>query len=122
MLAPPNQGTEVVDYVKDFFAYKWIHGPSGQELGTNPESVPNRLKPIDIEVGIIAGDQSLNPIFSALIPGPDDGRVSVERAKLEGMTDFLVISDTHTSVLKNPAVLKQIAYFLENGKFDHSTD
>jgi hypothetical protein len=122
MLAPPNQGTEVVDYVKDFFAYRWIHGPTGQELGTNPESAPNRMKPIDIEVGIIAGDQSLNPIFSALIPGPDDGRVSVERAKLEEMTDFLVISSTHTSILKNSAVLKQIAYFLEHGKFDHSTD
>ena len=82
MLAPPNQGSEVVDYVKDFFAYKWIHGPPGQELGTTPDSTPNKLKPIDIEVGVIAGDKSLNPIFSGLIPGPDDGRVSVERAKL----------------------------------------
>jgi len=122
MLAPPNRGSEVVDYVKDFFAYKWIHGPPGQELGTNPESALNKLKPIDIEVGIIAGDKSLNPIFSALIPGPDDGRVSVERAKLEEMTDFLVISSTHTYITKNPAVLIQAAYFLEHGRFDHSQD
>ncbi|MBW2174751.1 MAG: alpha/beta hydrolase, partial [Deltaproteobacteria bacterium] len=122
MLAPPNRGSEVVDYVKDFFAYKWIHGPPGQELGTNPESSLNKLKPIDIEVGIIAGDKSLNPVFSALIPGPDDGRVSVERAKLEEMTDFLVISSTHTSITKNPAVLIQAAYFLEHGRFDQSQD
>jgi hypothetical protein len=120
MLAPPNRGSEVVDYVKDFLAYKWIHGPPGQELGTNPESTPNRLKPIDIEVGVIAGDKSLNPIFSAIIPGPDDGRVSVERAKLAEMADFLVIPSPHTSIVKNPVVLKQTAYFLENGKFDHS--
>jgi len=122
MLAPPNRGSEVVDYVKDFFAYKWIHGPPGQELGTNPESALNKLKPIDIEVGVIAGDKSLNPIFSALIPGPDDGRVSVERAKLEEMTDFLVVSSTHTYITKNPAVLIQVPYFLEHGKFDHSQD
>lgn len=120
MLAPPNRGSEVVDYLKDFFAYKWIHGPPGQELGTNPESTPNKLKLIDIDVGIITGDKSINPIFSGLIPGPDDGRVSVERAKLEGMTDFLVISSTHTSIVRKPDVLKQVAYFLEYGKFDHS--
>ncbi|UCD86754.1 MAG: alpha/beta hydrolase [Desulfobacterales bacterium] len=122
MLAPPNQGSEVVDYVKEFFAYKWLYGPPGQELGTNPESTPNRLKPIDIEVGIITGDRSFNPIFSALIPGPDDGRVSVERAKLQEMTDFLLISSPHTSIVTNPAVLKQVAYFLDHGKFDHSQE
>lgn len=122
MLAPPNQGTEIVDYLKDFFAYQWMHGPSGQQLGTDPASAPNRLKPIDIEVGIIAGDASLNPIFSALIPGPDDGRVSVERAKLKEMKDFLVIPSTHAAILRNPAVSQQITHFLENGKFDHSTD
>ena len=122
MLAPPNQGSEVVDYVKKFFLYKWIHGPPGQELGTTPESTPNKLKPIDIEVGVIAGDKSLNPIFSGLIPGPDDGRVSVERAKLAEMSDFLVISSTHKSIVRNPAVLKQVAYFLEHGKFDHTQD
>jgi hypothetical protein len=120
MLAPPNRGSEVVDYLKDFFAFQWTHGPPGQELGTNPESTPNRLRPIDIEVGVIAGDTSLNPVFSALIPGPDDGKVAVERAKLAEMTDFLVVSSTHTFIMRNPAVLAQVVQFLEHGKFDHS--
>lgn len=122
MLAPPNQGSEVVDYLKDFFAFQWTHGPPGQELGTNPESTPNRLRPINVEVGVIAGDTSLNPIFSTLIPGPDDGKVSVERAKLAEMTDFLVVSSTHTFIMRNPTVLAQVVHFLEHGRFDHSQE
>jgi hypothetical protein len=122
MLAPPNQGTEVVDYLKDFFAYQWIHGPAGQELGTDPGSTPNRLKPINIEVGIIAGDMTLNPILSSLIPGPDDGKVSVERARLNEMTDFLVVPSTHTFIMRNPGVMAQVDHFLVHGKFDHSKE
>jgi hypothetical protein len=120
MLAPPNKGSEVTDFMKDFFIYRWIEGPAGQELGTGPESVPNRLKPIDLQLGIIAGDRSLNPVFSAIIPGPDDGKVAVERTKLEEMSDFLVISSTHTFIMRNPNVLRQVVHFLEHGRFDHS--
>jgi hypothetical protein len=122
MLAPPNQGTEVVDYLKDFFAYEWIHGPAGQELGTDPGSTPNRLKPIDIEVGVIAGDMTLNPILSSIIPGPDDGKVSVKRARLDEMTDFLVVPSTHTFIMRSPAVMAQVDHFLVHGKFDHNQE
>jgi triacylglycerol lipase len=122
MLAPPNQGTEVVDHLKDLFLYQWIDGPAGQELGTDPASTPNRLKPINIEVGIIAGDMTLNPILSSLIPGPDDGKVSVERAKLREMTDFLVVPSTHTFIMRNPSVMAQVYHFLVHGKFDHSQE
>lgn len=122
MLAPPNQGTEVVDYLKDFFAYQWIHGPAGQELGTDPESTPNRLQPINIQIGIIAGDLTLNPILSSLIPGPDDGKVSVERTRLDEMTDFLVVPSTHTFIMRNPAVMDQVDHFLVHGKFDHNQE
>lgn len=120
MLAPPNQGSELVEHLKEFFAYRWFHGPAGQELGTSPGSLPSRLKTIAIEVGIIAGDKSYNPIFSALIPGPDNGNVSVERAKLKEMTDFLVVPSTHAFIMRNPAVMKQVVHFLEYGKFDRS--
>ena len=122
MLAPPNQGTEVVDCLKDFFLYKWFNGPAGQELGTGSGSLPKNLKPIDIEVGIIAGNRSLNPIFSMLIPGPDDGKVSVERTKLPEMKDFLVVPSTHTFIMKNDKVLEQVLHFIEHGAFVHNPD
>jgi triacylglycerol lipase len=122
MLAPPNHGSELTDYFETFCFYKWIYGPAGQELGTDPESTPNRLKPIDIEVGILAGNRSMNPIFSPIIPGPDDGRVSVDHTTMAEMTDFLVIPTSHNGIVSNAAALKQVAHFLEHGKFDHRGD
>ncbi|MCP4346253.1 MAG: alpha/beta hydrolase [Desulfobacterales bacterium] len=118
MMGPPNHGSEIVDYLRGFFLFKWRNGPAGQELGTGKQSVPNTLKPIKAEVGIITGNKSFNPLFSGLISGPDDGKVSVESAKLEGMKDFIVLPCNHTFIMKNKAAMKQMVYFLENGKFE----
>jgi len=46
MLAAPNHGSEVTDFFRNFFLYKWIYGPAGQQLGTEAESLPNILKPV----------------------------------------------------------------------------
>jgi hypothetical protein len=121
MLAPPNQGSEVIDHLMRFVLLRWFTNPAARQLGTTPGGITRRLKPIDIEVGIIAGSKSFNPFFSALLPGIDDGRVSVERTKLEEMADFLMISSSHTFIVRRPAVFRQVAHFLEHGKFDHSS-
>ena len=62
LLAPPNQGSELVDAVGDVAAFEALLGPTAVELGTNSDSLPNRLGPADYEVGVIAGRQSINPI------------------------------------------------------------
>jgi triacylglycerol lipase len=118
MLSPPNQGSEVVDYLREFFLYKWVTGPAGQQLGTDTESLPKRLKPVDIEVGVITGDKSFNPWFSSLVSGPDDGTVSVEGARLKEMTDFIVVDNTHTFIMRDSFVLQQVFHFLRYGKFN----
>jgi triacylglycerol lipase len=119
MLAPPNQGSEVVDRLGWLFLFKWINGPAGNELGTGTNSTPNKLGPANFPVGIIAGDRSINWINSLLIPGRDDGKVSVQRTKLAGMTDHLVIHATHPFVMKNHEVIRQTIQFLRAGSFDH---
>ena len=119
MLAPPNQGSELVDILKDNALFKVATGPAGQELGTDPASIPLALGPVDFEVGVIAGNKSLNPLFSRLIPGQDDGRVSVERAKVEGMADFSVVPRIHPLMMNSSKVISQIVCFFENGRFDH---
>lgn len=122
MLAPPNQGSEVADVLKDLAPYEWFNGPAGQQLGTGPDSLPNRLGPVDFPVGIIAGnaphvvDQLLTDVF----PGENDGKVSVERTKVEGMSDFLVVPYDHTFIMDEPEVIRQTLKFIAEGTFDHS--
>jgi len=117
MLSPPNQGSEVADWAAESPFIQKLLGPSTEQLGTGPESVPNQLGPVDFELGIIAGNKTLNPLFSRMIPGDDDGKVSVERTKVEGMADFLVVPHSHTYIMWREAVIDQVVFFLENGKF-----
>jgi triacylglycerol lipase len=120
MLSPPNQGSEVADRLRNNFVYQWATGPAGQELGTDEAGTPNRLGPVDFPLGVITGDKSSNPLFSTWISGRDDGKVSVQSARVEGMSDFLVIPRTHTFIMRSPKVAAQIVHFLEHGQFEHS--
>jgi len=117
MLGPPNQGSEVVDKLNKIPGFQFINGDAGLQLGTGELSVPNKLGPANFDVGIIAGTQSINLILSTFIPGVDDGKVSIESTKLEGMNDHLEMATTHTFMMKNKKVLEQVTHYLSNGKF-----
>ena len=121
MLSPPNQGSEVVDHLRDNFLYRLATGPAGQELGTETTSTPNALGEVDFPLGVITGDRSFNPLFSAWLAGTNDGKVSVHRAKVRGMTDFLVVPHSHSFIMRSSVVAQQVAHFLAHGQFNTST-
>ena len=120
MLSPPNQGSELVDLLLRVPLYKWITGPAGQEIGRGTESVVRRLKPVEIEVGVIAGNRSINLLFSAFLEGADDGMVSVNSTLLSEMSDYIIVPSTHTFIMRSPLVIRQVAHFLKYGRFDRS--
>ncbi|HEY0865250.1 MAG TPA: alpha/beta fold hydrolase [Lacunisphaera sp.] len=117
MLGPPNQGSEIVDLLGDSRIFSAINGPAGRQLGTKPDSLPNRLGPVDFDLGVIAGDRSINWINSLLIAGADDGKVSVERTKVTGMKAHHVIHATHPYLMKNSRAIRETVHFLREGRF-----
>ena len=118
MLSPPSQGSEIVDAFADSPRLRALFvGPAASELGTDSAGIARKLGPVRFDLGIITGDKSLSPIGSWVIPGPDDGKVAVGRANVEGSADFLVISATHTFIMNRRDVARQVVHFLQNGRF-----
>jgi len=123
MLGPPNQGSEVIDRYADWPGFEWFSGPAGMQLGTGEASLPRSLGPAHFDVGIIAGNQTINPILSQSLPGKDDGKVSVDATRLEGMNDHMELPVTHVFMMRNEEVIEQVLHYLANGHFDrHAGD
>jgi len=125
MIAPPNKGSEVVDFMKSniFFRkfFHWFFGPAGQQLGSKKSSYVNSAlgNTINHEIGVIAGDTCINPFIPFLISGPNDGRISVKNTKIKNMKDHIVIHSPHCFITTNNECIKQVSYFLSYGIFYH---
>lgn len=122
MLAPPNNGSEIIDvygYNKIFgWIFKKMKGPAAMQLSTNPKtSLPMQLGKVDFELGIITGNKSNSPFLSLAIKGENDGRVSVESSKVKGMKEHIVLPIDHTLIIKEQLVLDETLNFLQNGNF-----
>ncbi|HYO79120.1 MAG TPA: alpha/beta fold hydrolase [Thermoanaerobaculia bacterium] len=116
MLAPPNGGSEVADVMQN-----WLTPVKPlRELGTGAASVPCALPPAQFPVGVIAGSRSHSPLFSRWMNDvPNDGVVSVERTRLAGMKDFVVLHRTHTFLPWAPDAMRQVFNFIEAEAFAH---
>lgn len=118
MLSPPNQGSEAVDKLANVWGFKSMAGPAGASLGTDDHSVPNTLPAPSMPFGVIAAKYSNSPM-SWLIPGDDDGKVTLESMQLEEMQDFFIIKNTHSFMMRDKETIQQVVHFLQNGFFKH---
>jgi pimeloyl-ACP methyl ester carboxylesterase len=120
MIAPPNQGAYLADLLGDFLPYKWILGPAGQQLRQGDRGKCACAGVPCCEFGIIAGGTGGKIGMNPLVPGDNDGTVSVASTKLEGATDFLVLPYAHPIIQMMPRTGKNVIAFLRTGKFaDH---
>jgi pimeloyl-ACP methyl ester carboxylesterase len=117
MLGPPNQGSAAVDELSEVPGFDWLNGPAGRQLGKGDASVPLRLGPANFELGVIAGNRTIDPVTSAVLENPDDGRVSVADTKLEGMADFIVVDHSHAFMMRMRRSIDLTKIFLETGSF-----
>jgi triacylglycerol lipase len=120
MLAPPNQGSQIIDVLSRMPGFELFSGEPARQLGTGPNSLVNTLPEVNFEVGVIAGNRSMSPFFSLALPDRDDGKVSVESTKVAGMRDFIEVPYSHTFIMQREEVMDQVKYFLKNGRFVHA--
>lgn len=122
MLGPPNQGSEIIDKTRNWWGAGLFSGPAGKQLGTDEDSIPSRLGPVDFELGVIAGTGTINPFMSAMLPDEDDGKVTVERTKVDGMDDFAITDDSHHYIIRSTEAIANTVAFLRTGQFLASID
>ncbi len=116
-LATPNGGSELADLLKSNWFFEKIYGPSGQQLVTEGAGIENLLGKVDYELGVVAGNFTIDPVSSTIIPGDDDGKVSVESTKVAGMQDHIIVSASHSFFPQNVTVHEQVLHFLRVGAF-----
>ncbi|HRE31942.1 MAG TPA: alpha/beta fold hydrolase [Candidatus Berkiella sp.] len=120
MLGPPNQGSEVADFIYPYKFFQNFYGPALEELTTiYAKSHPFPALPAYCELGIIAGNLNIDPICYFILPPGNDGKVTLENTKMDKMTDHLILRTSHSFMMYNAQVIQQISYFLGNGCFLH---
>lgn len=124
LLGTPNQGSELADAGRhESLSHTLLDlaGPTAKALRTGPKGFASSLPAPNYPVGVIAGTQD-NPVSNGWLPIPNDGMVSVESARLGGMTDFITFDVTHWGLRNKPAVAAQVVEFLLHGKFAPAAD
>ncbi|MCA8991539.1 MAG: alpha/beta fold hydrolase [Planctomycetaceae bacterium] len=115
MLGVPNLGAKMADIMKDNILYQFIYGPAGQELVENPEGYIAKLPTPQFEFAVIAGARGTNDGWNPLIPGDDDGTVSVDATRLPGAVDFMTVPAIHSFMMSNEQAQAATVNFLKHG-------
>lgn len=117
MLGVPNLGAEMADRVVAIPLYQWICGPGGCELVTDPDGLIASLPTPEFEFAIVAGGRGTLDGYNPLIPGDDDGTVTVASTRLPGAVDFLMVEGAmHSFLMFNDQVIDATVRFLETGR------
>lgn len=115
IVGSPSRGTEAVEYLRNKW-YFFLLGPALPSLSTKDSVFLASLIKPNYNLGVIAGNVSYGN-RSRLFTGKNDGLVSVESTKVEGMKDFISMPESHFSLRHSEKVMKQILNFLKSSKF-----
>ena len=117
MLGTPNSGAELADMLKRNMLFRTVYGPAGQELVTDKDGTIGSLPTPTFEFGVIAGVKGDDNVFNPLLPGDDDGTVTIASVRLPGAADFLRIPKLHSFLMSDETAIAAVQCFLEHGRF-----
>jgi len=117
MMGTPNHGAELAGMLKKFFLFRAIWGPAGQELAGGTGSALASLPVPAFPFGVIAGGRGDDEGYNQLLPGDDDGTVTVASTRLQGAADFLRIPRLHSFLMSDQTALDAVRCFLEHARF-----
>jgi len=118
LLSVPNHGTELINAFGKFWLFRRFNGPAAMQTAAGSEFL-RRLEEPNYQVGVMMSTKSINLMASRFIPGADDGRLSIESAKLSNMADFILLNCNHHVIMKKKTAIDQTIHFLKRGEFDH---
>ena len=120
MIAPPNQGSEIADLLYPYGWFGFLYGTKSMtQLRASNQVFFEAMGTPPVPFGIIAGGRGDAKGRSRIIPGDDDGSVSVESTKLEGAQDYILLNRQHTALVFSRITAQNVLSFLRTGRFEH---
>ena len=129
LLAPPNAGSRLARHMRDrVLRQPWgAFDPLGKLLPGGDGQCADAGRP-EACFGVIAGalPEGQGARWNGF-PGVgfrpdtghgDDGKVAVDEARWDHACDFLVVPSGHAFIMNRPAVLRQVDFFLREGRFE----
>jgi len=118
MLAPPNKQPQLATQLIRGPVVNFVAGPAAQALATGWEGLEPKLATPHFEFGVLAGGKGDDKGYNPLLPGDDDGVVTVENTRLVGARDFRVLPVMHTFFMDSSKAQKLTLSFLNHGHFE----
>ncbi len=115
MLAPPNSGSEIVDWSKNHPLLHLMLGPAGRSLASDGAPSNLRAFPTGIEAAVIMGNRCPIPVFRKILGEENDGIVSAAGGRIDGLKGFSVINADHTFIQMHPETIRLSLHFLKTG-------
>jgi triacylglycerol lipase len=118
LLAPPNRGSEIIDWALRVPGLRLLPGPAGRQLGT--AGLPARLPPFPPShaVAVIMGRRPAIPFFRPLLNGEHDGIVTVDGGRLDQPHAFAVVDADHTFLQIHPETIRLTRDFIATGAWN----
>lgn len=113
MVGTPNQGAHLADWLRHFPPFWMLFGKAGLELGANSPLPPQSLPIPTVPFGIVAGGRGETTRgFNPLLPGDNDGTVTVASTQLTEACEFHRIPCIHRFLMKHPTTIQAVLEFL----------